>query len=103
MSPNVDGKKGLRAVDKATEFESGNVLQSITSIEQASLAELDDSRNGKFHRSFSPRQIHVGSTQTSSTFSSTVLRYMELTIVLPRLSPSGPTSVAASFSAQAKP
>ena len=67
MSPNVENKQDIGGLDKAAEFESGDVLKSIASIEQASLAELDDSRNGQFHRSFSPRQIHVSSAQLSST------------------------------------
>ena len=34
-------------------------LEQTTSINEAELVELHDNRNGQFHRSFSPRQIHV--------------------------------------------
>jgi hypothetical protein len=82
MSPNLDTKQGLRAEDKLTEFESGNGLQPNTSIEQASLAELDDSRNGQFQRSFTPRQIHVSS---ASPWSSLLWCHsdMDLTLIFP--------------------
>lgn len=62
MSPTVDNKGSVEAADKEAEFEVGEGLNPSTSIEQASLAELADSRNGQFHRSFSPRQIHVSVT-----------------------------------------
>ena len=34
-------------------------LEQTTSINEAELIELHDNRNGQFHRSFPPRQIHV--------------------------------------------
>ncbi|ETN43600.1 uncharacterized protein HMPREF1541_02759 [Cyphellophora europaea CBS 101466] len=44
------------ATDNATELKSGLDLQNTASIQEA---EIKDSRNGQFHRSFSPRQIHI--------------------------------------------
>lgn len=81
MSPIIDNKPGLVAADKEAEFESGDGLQPSTSIEQASLAELNDSRNGQFQRSFTPRQIHVSSAGPRSS----LLRFhrdIDLTLVL---------------------
>ncbi|KAK5045655.1 hypothetical protein LTR84_009024 [Exophiala bonariae] len=59
MSPIIDNKGAVEAADKEAEFAIGDGLNPSSSIEQASLAELADSRNGQFHRSFSPRQIHI--------------------------------------------
>lgn len=42
--------------DETTETKSDAVLRRTASIQEA---EIKDSRNGQFHRSFSPRQIHV--------------------------------------------
>lgn len=69
MAPNVDDKGSMEVTDKETKFEIGDGLQPSTSIEEATLAELEDSRNGKFTRSFSPRQIHVSSTKVQGTSS----------------------------------
>lgn len=41
--------------------ETPLVLEQTTSINEAELVELHDNRNGQFHRSFTPRQIHVRS------------------------------------------
>lgn len=40
-------------------MDKGNALETTASIDQAQLVELHNDRNGKFHRSFTPRQIHV--------------------------------------------
>lgn len=34
-------------------------LQPTTSIDDSSLVELQENRNGQFHRSFTPRQVHI--------------------------------------------
>ena len=36
-----------------------SLLPDTASIEEAQLIEQNDNRNGQFHRSFSPRQVHV--------------------------------------------
>ncbi|KAK5023278.1 hypothetical protein LTS07_009501 [Exophiala sideris] len=47
--------------EKTTSKEMGNdtALQPTQSIDDASLIELQENKNGQFHRSFTPRQVHV--------------------------------------------
>ncbi len=45
----------VTSVDEKMKVDSGVELQPPSIHE----AELEDNRNGQFHRSFSPRQIHV--------------------------------------------
>lgn len=47
--------------EKASDLVAADRRGSIASIEAARLDEIDG-RNGQFHRSFSPRQVHVSST-----------------------------------------
>jgi len=40
--------------------EAGHeTLEPTTSIDDAQYIELQENRNGQFHRSFTPRQVHV--------------------------------------------
>lgn len=42
-----------------TSEKAGEVLKPTESIDQAQIIELEENRNGQFHRSFTPRQVHV--------------------------------------------
>lgn len=60
----VGGERKL----SASELVAADRRGSIASIEAARLQEIDD-RNGQFHRSFTPRQVHVSRfSQASSQF-----------------------------------
>jgi yeast amino acid transporter len=39
--------------------KEGAGLWPVTSVDDASLVEFHENRNGEFHRSFSPRQVHI--------------------------------------------
>lgn len=39
--------------------EKGHGLQPTASPGEADVGEIEETRNGQFHRSFSPRQVHV--------------------------------------------
>lgn len=36
-----------------------NGLDTTLTTREGSIAEIEETRNGQFHRSFSPRQVHV--------------------------------------------
>lgn len=48
-------------IRKSQDF-GGTELNPTVSVDQATFesVQLDENRNGEFHRSFSPRQVHVG-------------------------------------------
>ena len=41
------------------EVKSDNTLTPVETTQDAEIVDLEDSRNGQFHRSFTPRQVHV--------------------------------------------
>lgn len=43
--------------------EKDTSLEPVESVNQAELIEFNENRNGQFHRSFSPRQVHVSLQQ----------------------------------------
>jgi amino acid transporter len=45
--------------DHNAEKHEPNTLQPTESLPEAQIAETEENRNGQFHRSFSPRQVHV--------------------------------------------
>ncbi|KAB8207237.1 proline-specific permease [Aspergillus parasiticus] len=54
--------------------DMGNMLHPSTSLNDGSMMETQDARNGQFHRSFSPRQVHIislGSNIGSGVFIAT--------------------------------
>lgn len=50
---------GIVDYEKASQLVANDRRASIASIENAQLVEQIDARNGQFHRSFTPRQVHV--------------------------------------------
>ncbi|OQV04960.1 hypothetical protein CLAIMM_09770 [Cladophialophora immunda] len=49
----------LKHVDEKIVQKEGENLQPVNSVEEATLIELGEDRNGQFHRSFTPRQVHI--------------------------------------------
>jgi hypothetical protein len=45
--------------DETVDEKKGNYLEHVQSVDEASMHDLEHNRNGQFHRSFSPRQVHV--------------------------------------------
>lgn len=45
--------------EKMADEKKGNYLEPIQRVEEATVVELEHNRNGQFHRSFTPRQVHV--------------------------------------------
>jgi hypothetical protein len=50
---------GTKHFDEKMSSKDGDALQQVASIGDATLTELNENRNGQFHRSFTPRQVHV--------------------------------------------
>jgi yeast amino acid transporter len=47
-----------------------SVLEPVQSVGEAYVGDLEQNRNGQFHRSFSPRQVHVSYTSLRRRLSS---------------------------------
>jgi amino acid transporter len=45
--------------DQTAVKHEANTLQPTESLAEPQIAEMEENRNGQFHRSFSPRQVHV--------------------------------------------
>jgi amino acid transporter len=45
--------------DQTAVKHEDNTLQPTESLAEPQIAEMEENRNGQFHRSFSPRQVHV--------------------------------------------
>lgn len=57
LEPNVSPEAGLG--DHKVAHHEKNTLKPTGSPVEPQLGELQENRNGQFHRSFSPRQVHV--------------------------------------------
>ncbi|KAL9110784.1 MAG: hypothetical protein Q9227_004776 [Pyrenula ochraceoflavens] len=44
---------------KILDEKTSDPLEAVTSLDQGSVIDIEANRNGQFHRSFSPRQVHV--------------------------------------------
>lgn len=55
----MDEKKVDTATFSAEKAGSQSSLERTETCNEAQVIELHDARNGQFHRSFSPRQVHI--------------------------------------------
>lgn len=57
LDRNASPETGL--VDQKAARHEKNTLQATSSLSETQVGEIRENRNGQFHRSFSPLQVHV--------------------------------------------
>lgn len=71
MSLSMETEKGSLPKVTADVDKFTSVLEPATSVDEATFQDVDPDRNGQFHRSFSPRQVHVSKLPDSLSSSLT--------------------------------
>jgi amino acid transporter len=61
LDPNASPEAGLE--DHKVAHHEKNTFEPTGSLVEPQLGETRENRNGQFHRSFSPRQVHVSDVE----------------------------------------